>query len=79
MEMNNSLLQFNLKQIYTDVEIYNKNISLLAYKTYILTDTNQCVHGNYGVCLLNNYSVHCEKILINSYDKGNVIPLLFVI
>lgn len=74
--MNNSILEFNLQQTHTNVEIYNKNISLFAYETNILVDTNQCFNGNYGVCLSNEFDEYCEQIL---FVKGNCITESLII
>lgn len=58
------------KRIHIKVEIYNKQISLLAYKTLISASNSLCYGDSYCVCLVNDYAGQCEKVFFN---KGNIL------
>lgn len=70
-QCNGVLLNHSIfKRIPIKVEIYNKPISLLAYKTSISANSNLCHGDNYCICLVNDYAGQCEKVIFN---KGNIL------
>lgn len=61
------------KQIPIQLEIYNKKISLKAYKTSITASNKMCHGDNYCICLVNDYAGHCEEVMFN---KSNILTYL---
>lgn len=50
------------EEVSMELDIYNTQISLLAYRTSISTSINPCSRDNYCICLADEYSVNCENI-----------------